>query len=379
MDSKQIGSFIATLRKEQGMTQRELANKLNITDKAVSKWENGDGYPEITIVPALAEILGVTTDELFRGERAGKQIEQTEPVRSSQSQYFIEAALMKFKNLSLLATGLAVLGLVAFFTITHSTYYETIGFGIQVTFLLASVILFKIAYDSYLNTANKYRELSDENQIPGVVYANKTLMTSIWLWVCTITSTLPYLIFDGPYTKSIITFSTYLRFLPIFLIFGVTASWFLCYIARDRLKLSHDRAPERRLDKICIAGLVSDIFLGLVFVGAVLSSFDTLLPIGFLLYLAIPAFYAFWQRGKLAKVMTAAFFVRNIGVGLAIGFGVGNNIYFYNSYVTNSGGVGINWPGINLSLFVLILPAIILATLALQYLVSRKNKESVSV
>lgn len=69
MNSKKTGAFIAELRKEKGLTQRELAQLLNMSDKTVSKWETGEGYPEITIFPGLALALDVTTDELFKGER----------------------------------------------------------------------------------------------------------------------------------------------------------------------------------------------------------------------------------------------------------------------------------------------------------------------
>ena len=76
MDSNKIGAFIAELRKEKGLTQSALAEQLNISNRTVSKWENGDGYPDITIIPKLAEILGVTTDELFSGERAEQNEEE---------------------------------------------------------------------------------------------------------------------------------------------------------------------------------------------------------------------------------------------------------------------------------------------------------------
>jgi len=375
MDSRQVGSFIANLRKEQSMTQKELANILNITDKAVSKWENGDGYPEITLVPPLAEVLGVTTDELFRGERAGVYQQQEEPPKGAQAQFFSETALIKFKNLSLVAIGLAVLGLIAFFTITHSTYYESIGFGIQVTFLLASVILFKIAYDSYLNAAAKFRELSNEDQSSGISYTNKTLIASIWLWVCSLVSTLPYLIFnESVYVKSIITFQTYIGFLPVFLLLGASASWLLSSIVKDNLRLKPENDQlNRRLDKICFAGLASDIYFGLIFVGAVFLGNYILLPFGLLSYLSIPAVYAVWHRGKVSRVLTAAFFVRNIIVGLTIGFGVGKGILFYGT-----GRVEVVWARINISLFVYVLPAIILMTWALQYLASRMSKIEVT-
>ena len=71
MDAKIIGSLIAKLRKKYGMTQTQLAEKLNVSDKAVSRWENGSGFPEITQFPVLASIFGVTVDYLMSGERKG--------------------------------------------------------------------------------------------------------------------------------------------------------------------------------------------------------------------------------------------------------------------------------------------------------------------
>ena len=71
MDAKSIGNTIAELRKKKGLTQRQLAEKLNVSDKAVSRWENGIGYPEITQLPTLASIFGVAVDFLMTGKRKG--------------------------------------------------------------------------------------------------------------------------------------------------------------------------------------------------------------------------------------------------------------------------------------------------------------------
>ena len=60
MEKKTIGSFIAALRRANGLTQKELAEKLNVSDKAVSRWERDECYPDLTMIPALAEIFGVT-------------------------------------------------------------------------------------------------------------------------------------------------------------------------------------------------------------------------------------------------------------------------------------------------------------------------------
>lgn len=59
MDCKKTGSLIAKVRKEKNMTQVELAKKLNISDKAVSKWERGLGCPDVTLLNELAEVLGI--------------------------------------------------------------------------------------------------------------------------------------------------------------------------------------------------------------------------------------------------------------------------------------------------------------------------------
>ena len=71
MDARTIGNTIAALRKKQKLTQGALAEMLDVSDKAISKWENGQGYPDITMFPKLAAIFGVSADYLMLGERRG--------------------------------------------------------------------------------------------------------------------------------------------------------------------------------------------------------------------------------------------------------------------------------------------------------------------
>lgn len=70
MDSIWTGTLISALRREHGLTQKELASLLGVSDKAVSKWERGECFPDITLIPPLATCLGVSADELLAGERA---------------------------------------------------------------------------------------------------------------------------------------------------------------------------------------------------------------------------------------------------------------------------------------------------------------------
>lgn len=69
MNENRIGQFIAELRKEKKITQKDLATQLHITDKAVSKWERGLSCPDIVLLTSIADILGVTTSELLNGEK----------------------------------------------------------------------------------------------------------------------------------------------------------------------------------------------------------------------------------------------------------------------------------------------------------------------
>ena len=74
---KTLGMMIAELRKEKGMTQLELAEKMGVTDKAVSKWERDLSCPDINSLPNLAEILGVTVDELMQIKKEAENPSQS--------------------------------------------------------------------------------------------------------------------------------------------------------------------------------------------------------------------------------------------------------------------------------------------------------------
>ena len=78
MEKQTLGGMIASLRKERDMTQAELAERIGITDKAVSKWERDLSCPDITTIPKLAEILGVSADELLRCRTESSNEEKNE-------------------------------------------------------------------------------------------------------------------------------------------------------------------------------------------------------------------------------------------------------------------------------------------------------------
>ncbi len=69
MDTIKIGRFIKSLRKENSLTQREVAERLNVSEKTVSKWETGNGMPEVSIMLPLCKLFGISINELLSGER----------------------------------------------------------------------------------------------------------------------------------------------------------------------------------------------------------------------------------------------------------------------------------------------------------------------
>ncbi|HWQ74259.1 MAG TPA: helix-turn-helix domain-containing protein [Syntrophomonas sp.] len=103
MDTVKIGAFIAELRKQKGYTQKELAGKLAVTDKAVSRWETGKGLPDTSLLKSLSDILGVSVSELLSGERI-----ESESRDEKTDKVIIDVMNYSKQMLKNMATGLLV-------------------------------------------------------------------------------------------------------------------------------------------------------------------------------------------------------------------------------------------------------------------------------
>ena len=113
MNEKRIGSFIAVLRKAKGMTQKELAELLNVSDKAVSRWEREESMPDISLIPLIADIFEVTCDELLRGERIlHERPEESEEKRERRLRQLLKNRKNRYLTLSLIPVGLSLLGIL---------------------------------------------------------------------------------------------------------------------------------------------------------------------------------------------------------------------------------------------------------------------------
>lgn len=147
MEKKTIGSFIAALRKANGMTQKELAERLHVSDKTVSRWECEDSAPDLSIIPAIAEIFGVTCDELLRGEKATFSETSEEQARTAlspkaekQRQWLLSNSLVKYRSKTWISIGISILGLIAAMIANIGFLRAYIGFFAGTVFYVASVI-----------------------------------------------------------------------------------------------------------------------------------------------------------------------------------------------------------------------------------------------
>lgn len=145
MAQLETGKLICELRKMKNLTQKELANYLNVSDKAVSKWERGESYPEVTIIPQLAGILEITVDELLDGKH---KITVPEGENDEEKNYAYTCLLEDAGNRFLQNT------IIAFLVIVIGILVKAAGFNYSI--LIAAVIGISGAI-FYCFSLNKYK------------------------------------------------------------------------------------------------------------------------------------------------------------------------------------------------------------------------------
>ncbi len=143
MEKQTIGSFIAALRRANGLTQKELADRLGVSDKAVSRWERDETLPDLTLIPVLAEIFGVTADELLSGQRRNPTSDTQEPDKKKTGKVlrrFLAAEKTRFKVQSILSAAIAVLGLLVGLLCNFVFSRAKLGFFLGSLFCTAAVV-----------------------------------------------------------------------------------------------------------------------------------------------------------------------------------------------------------------------------------------------
>lgn len=136
MTSKECGNFISELRKEKELTQKELAEKINVSDKAISRWETGKGYPDVTSLVSLSEYFDVSVNELLAGKRlTAEDIKETadenlisvfEQVQKNKKQQHLQVAIYTSVLIVVLLPVLIIIGKELFVSMTTQIQAENI-------------------------------------------------------------------------------------------------------------------------------------------------------------------------------------------------------------------------------------------------------------
>jgi transcriptional regulator with XRE-family HTH domain len=143
----EISKIITKRRKELHMTQRELAEKLNVTDKTISRWEVGKSYPDATILPALAKVLNISIDELF-GDTSKVDLSTSENDKVDYKQ------ITKFRicciiSLALLITGFVILDTTNFIGNIDSIQWILL-YAISFILIVGSIVLMVVGIVWYI-------------------------------------------------------------------------------------------------------------------------------------------------------------------------------------------------------------------------------------
>lgn len=150
MNTFEIGRLIRRCREEKDLTQSALADMLKISNRTVSKWENGDGFPDITIVPQLCEILGITSDELLAGRKnASDAADENEVLYEATSpstkKYYEQLFRVHTEHISLRwATVLSCIDLLALIVILLLFTFKSGTVSAQNTVILCGFCVFVV-------------------------------------------------------------------------------------------------------------------------------------------------------------------------------------------------------------------------------------------
>ena len=126
MDQKKVGSFLKELRKERDITQEQLAEKLNVSGRTVSRWETGSNMPDISILVELAEFYGVSIPEIIDGERKSETMNEEVKETALKLSDYAEAVNKRIRGRLLVLTILAIAGMISY-VIIEATGLDTPG------------------------------------------------------------------------------------------------------------------------------------------------------------------------------------------------------------------------------------------------------------
>lgn len=150
MDNKKFGAYLAELRRGKNWTQRELAERIHVTDKAVSKWERGLGFPDIHTLEPLADALGVSMLELMHSEPIPDEVASEDASKALEDVLGAACWQRRLERRNTVIVLVSVLTLVLLvFLVDAMGWYGFVGVCLPIILLLAGIIFMFAGYRSF--------------------------------------------------------------------------------------------------------------------------------------------------------------------------------------------------------------------------------------
>lgn len=283
MARKSIGEFLSDLRRANGFTQREVADKLNVSNRTLSSWETDRTIPDVLILPALADLYGVTVDEILRGERRDERLTE---ISDGAKRAVRKNRYGKFTTKLILFGLLAVMGSVLFSvggTITAHTYYYNydivwvhiliIAIGAACTVVFSALVFYFLHATACAEGIILKEDLSEDNRAFMLNIKNKTALflavLALPLLICGIVTGLIVILYPPKYIRLIQRVFFACVFLAIALILLVCAVVLYC---RNISKFGNDTQIQtlnnnaKLLAKTCGFSAILPVILAIVWV-----------------------------------------------------------------------------------------------------------------
>lgn len=337
MSRNSIGQFIAALRKANGMTQQDVADRLNVSNKAVSRWERDECAPDISLIPAIAEMFNVTCDEILKGQRIidpyamyeNKQEDTQEDDRERQDKQdkkdprvqkqlksLVNRTLSKFKTMNYISMAISLVGMICMFGISYGFFRPRIAFGVTMLLEVGALFLAIVAV-SRTKAAKSDNELFEEADESLISKFNRALgsfsFASFFAVLAVVLFGVP-LVIEAPDTFGVISFNSYFTYygggiaviLTLIFILGIKPYYRLI---TGCPKEESPKDPNRK--KVLIMDIVQIGIFALVILFNVLADYFKKAPIDYSMSQLIFGDVAGYVLLGVFVGFTVLFFMRN--------------------------------------------------------------------
>ncbi|MCL2821198.1 MAG: helix-turn-helix transcriptional regulator [Oscillospiraceae bacterium] len=253
MEKKSIGSFMAVLRKAQGLTQQDVADRLNVSNKTVSKWERDESSPELGLIPVIAEIFDVTCDEILLGKRLIKENDETNTSQKVEKQItrLAENTARYFRNMALIVVLISIFGYLALFLCSYAFDLLIPGAGLYTVFLLIGTAVLITSLNNSLHRLNTGSDTDEKCVLEAradiwqiCFFAFLALLLTFFFSLPLIIARDLYILSEPPYFRyelHVLSWEIYLNYIPTMILMWLFSAISVLLLLRRKLQGSRSQ------------------------------------------------------------------------------------------------------------------------------------------